>query len=132
MGKKRSEHAKALQILSEHPEYIGISKRSVISASIEQILYKRGAPITKVDLVFELKSGKVIIVEYKSNGERKNTIKGKGQLETAVSFYQDVKRVPAEGRLITGDSYPILRNGVSKGKQVPQTRYVNDPKLRTN
>ena len=129
MVKRRGEHYKALEILSEHPEYIGIRKRDVFTASIEQRLFYRGQFYAEVDLVFELKGNRAIIVEYKSNGEKRLKEKGKSQLAKAVHFYEKIKKVPAEGRLITGDSYPQLRSGISNKKE-KQNNYVNNFQLR--
>lgn len=130
MKVSRSEHAKALKILSEHPEFIGISKSKVITASIEQKLFFRGRPFTKIDLVYELKNDGAIIVEYKSNGDKRLLIKGKSQLERAVDFYQKIKKIPAEGRLITGDAYPILRNYKFYNKSKKNKKYTNRPFIK--
>ncbi|MBU1136593.1 MAG: hypothetical protein ABIG37_01500 [Nanoarchaeota archaeon] len=107
---ERSLHRRALEVLRLHPEIIGLQKKEVLTSSVEVALFKRGSFYTSVDLIYWLKSRKVVIVEYKSNGEKNLKERGEGQLEKSVDFYQKEICVPAEGRLITGDSYPILRN----------------------
>jgi len=121
MGCKfNSSHRKVLEKLAKHPEYIGIKRRNVLSASIEPLLFYRGNFYAEPDLIFFLKKRvnkktndllpiKILVIEYKSNGNKKLTEKAEGQLEKTVDFYQKIMKLPAEGRLITGDSYPILR-----------------------
>lgn len=121
MGCKfNSSHRKALEKLAKHPEYIGLKRRSVLSYSIEPVLFYRGNFHAEPDLVFFLKKKintktndlipiKVLVIEYKSNGDKRLIDKGEGQLEKTVDYYQKIMKLPAEGRLITGDSYPMLR-----------------------
>ncbi len=118
MKKTRSEHRRALEILAIHPEYIGISKKDVLTSSIEQILFYKGNFYTEIDLVYELTSGKLIIVEYKSNGHKKLMKKGKNQLNRGIDFYQKIKKITSEGRLITGDSLPILKSKIYSKKKL--------------
>ncbi|MDO8468069.1 MAG: hypothetical protein Q7S56_03945 [Nanoarchaeota archaeon] len=114
MTKRSSSHYKALEYLAEHPEYIGIDPRDVSTVSVEQVLFHRGKFYCKIDLVYELNTGKAVIIEYKSNGHKELIEKGESQLERAVEFYQKIMKIPAEGRLITGDSYPQLKRGRKK------------------
>ena len=102
-------HRKAIRLLEENPALIGIPRLKVLTASPEQVLFYRGKFFCRVDLVYGMKDGSVIIVEYKANGEKRLIEKGKSQLEKAVDFYQKIIQVPAQGRLVTGDSYPILK-----------------------
>ncbi len=93
MGCKfNSSHRKALEKLAKHPEYIGLKRRSVLSYSIEPVLFYRGNFHAEPDLVFFLKKKintktndlipiKVLVIEYKSNGDKRLIDKGEGQLE---------------------------------------------------
>ncbi len=116
----RSIHHKALEILSRHPEIIGLSKKDIAVASIEPLLFYRGSFYAEPDLVFELTNRKAIIIEYKSNGHKKLVSKARGQLEKAVDFYEKVMGVSTKGLLITGTSYPELTNPKYKKKKTPK------------
>ena len=105
MTKKTSSHYKALEYLSEHPKCLGIDPKNVLIASIEPVLYSKGKFYCKVDLVYESKDKRVVIIEYKSNEKERLIRKGESQLERSVNFYQNVVGVSAEGRLITGNNH---------------------------
>ena len=114
MGKKRGNgsHHKALLLLSQHPEYILLDPKRVLTASIEPRLFYRGSFYAEPDLVYQIwnEGGiKFLVVEFKSNGDERLKKKGNCQLEKAVDFYHRIMGFPAEGRLIIGDSYPSLR-----------------------
>ena len=122
---KKDSHRKALELLSLNPGIISIDPKDVLTSSIEQAIYSsQGSLLTNIDLVFILKSHsrsypiKAIIVEYKSNNSNRLSEKAENQLEKAVDFYQRNLKIPAEGRLITGDSYPALRKGKLSMKKV--------------
>ena len=103
----------ALDHLAQHPETIGLDRRKVLTASVEQVLFDRGKLICPVDLVYmvrENKTLKAIIIEYKANGHVMAIERGEGQLKRAVNYYQNNLGIPAEGRLITCSSYPVLKN----------------------
>ncbi len=106
---RKSAHRKALERINEDPTIIGLNKRDLLFSAVEPYLYsgRRGRRI-QPDLVFILRTGGVIVIEYKSNGHLRLTEKGRTQLEEAVSFYEK-KGISAEGRLITGDSHPSLK-----------------------
>jgi hypothetical protein len=106
----RSTHHKALETLSRHPEIIGISPKRVMTSTIEPVLFDKGNFYAEPDVVFELVNKKVVIIEYKSNGHIRLIEDAENQLEKAVDFYQKRKKVPTEGRIITGFSYPCLVN----------------------
>ena len=113
----RSTHKKALRLLSEHPEIISIDPIRVVSVSIEPLLFYRGSFYSQPDLIYELKERgqiRAIIVEYKSNGNQRLIEKGEGQLEKAVDFYQKIKGIPTEGRVITGTSYPEIKKRIHR------------------
>ena len=122
----RGKHKKALEILALHPEYIGISKKEIITASIEQVLYHKGKIFAEVDLVYELKDGSSILVEYKGNGNQKAVKKGKKQIDRGIYFYEKIKKVSVEGKLVTGDSIPKLKKGNSSKQKY--RNFYNKPK----
>ena len=110
MGKS-NKHLLALQYLAKHPEIIGLDRKNVLTAAIEQTLFQGGKFICDVDLVYMTRGPKALIIEYKANGHDKRLVeRGNSQLERAVDHYQKFLGIPAEGRLITGNSYPILLN----------------------
>lgn len=129
----RSKHRKALEMLSQHSDIIGIDKKSVLTSSVEPKLFKRGAFYCQPDLVYEINSKderRIIVIEYKSNGDSKLCAKGESQLAKSVHFYKDILKVKAEGRLILGDTYPELTKGINNIKQ-SSNNYNNTPeKLR--
>ncbi len=106
MTKRNSGHYKALEYLAEHPELIGVNPHEVLTASIEQVLFHQGKFYCKIDLVYELRNKKALIIEYKANGHRRLIEKGENQLQRAVDFYEKVKSTITEGRLITGIVIP--------------------------
>jgi len=84
-------------------------------------LFYRGSFYAEPDLVFFMKRRvnrklenfipfSVIVIEYKSNGEERLIEKGETQLEKSVNYYNKIIKISAEGKLIIGNSYLILKN----------------------
>jgi len=110
----RSAHKKTLDYLLFHPEIFGIEKREIFTSSSEQVLFHRGKPYGRVDLVYFLRPIErgTIVVEYKSTSSYPLRKKGKIRVERAVHHFRD-GGIPSIGYLIEGE-LPFL-NGTTNG-----------------
>jgi hypothetical protein len=67
----KNKHGRALQNIVKHPEIIGIDSSEIEKAEIEKELREGSRLVAETDVVFTLKNGAVILIEYKSNGEER-------------------------------------------------------------
>jgi hypothetical protein len=103
-GERNGSHAKALEkICNNSKKILGINPREILVISKEQRLYYRGSLLTEVDIVFELKKGRIILVEYKSDIELALIKKGREQLYKAITFYEDSLNKETRGILVIGE-----------------------------
>ena len=102
---------KALRILGNNPEILGIDQKDVTNVSINQLLFYRGNFYTKAGLVFDFQNKDSTIIEYGSNSYGMSPENLENRLERAVDFYQKIKGIAhVEGRMIPDDLYPELIN----------------------
>tara|TARA_Y100000310_G_scaffold304770_1_gene344261 strand:- start:1297 stop:1689 length:393 start_codon:yes stop_codon:yes gene_type:complete len=115
----RDAHTKALDKLVLDPKIIKINKRDILMCAREPSLYpRRGGPIHP-DLVYWMRDGSVVVVEYKSNGNSRLTKKGESQIITALNYFHR-RGIPAEGQVVTGDKYPVLRTRKPKKPKIKE------------
>lgn len=140
-GERNGSHAKALEkICNNSKSILGINTREILSISKEQKLYYRGSLLTEVDIAFELKNGRVILVEYKSTEEPDLIKKGRHQLCKAITFYQDSLKKEARGMLVIGEKVfqegdreyfkKSYSNGKSSRNRCSKPFYLNGRKNR--
>ncbi len=109
----KSIHRKSLEILVRKPEIIGIKPSEILIVSVEPLLYGNRRQIIEPDLVYQMRDGGVIVVEYKSTNQPRLLGKGTSQLAKAMNYFSRMG-VPSKGFLITGDDYPELRSSKSR------------------
>ncbi|MCX6749484.1 MAG: hypothetical protein NTW17_01925 [Candidatus Pacearchaeota archaeon] len=102
MGRQETKHRRALEKIASRPGMLGLD--NVISVLIEANLIYDGKLIAQTDVIFEMKEGKVELIEYKNNGNGEE--RARKQLETAKWWYgrnrKDISPENIHTRIISG------------------------------
>jgi len=111
--KEMNMHKVAIEKIANNPGKIGI-KGNIVGVCLEKKLYdiKKGIryQIAQPDIIFELSTGEIIIIEYKNNGNCLE--KAQQQLARAVSWYARYTNIPLDKiktRVVYGDTYSFLK-----------------------
>jgi len=128
---RNSSHSKALEeICKKTNYYLGIKPRDILTDSKEQNLIYRGSHYLQPDIVLELKSGLVVLIEYKSCEENSLVEKGREQLKKAMIFYETFLGKKTRGFLIVEDK--ILDSGDLGHFNKPYKKISNKKDYRKN
>jgi hypothetical protein len=107
------KHRKALEKIALNPSLFEI-KGKVVGICIEKKLYDTKNRITSMiaepDIIFNMSNKKIVIVEYKSNGNHKEY--AQEQLNKAFYWFGKYTSIPSEkisGIIIEGNKYPLLK-----------------------
>ena len=113
-------HRRAIEKIASHPEKFnfGFNFRDIVSIAIEQMLLDHGRSVAEPDVVFELRSHEIHVIEYKGKGNGELLERAKKQLEQAASWYgryrPDIPLEKIHTYIISGDDskYKDLLRGM--------------------